>query len=143
MLFDTIKKEDKDLVFIYTTCATRDEARALGFSALNEKLAVCTDYWPVESIYPWNGVIEDIEQYMVILTTQKSLSEKLFKFIMSLHQYNIPMIAEAAVKIKNPAYALWAQNIIADMTTEYISMEEKKKRDEYEAEGNFHPGRLK
>jgi periplasmic divalent cation tolerance protein len=142
MIFDPLKKEEKELIFLYTTCPTRDEARAIAFAAVKEKLVVCCDYWAVDSIYPWNGVLEDIDQYMLLLTTTKGLSDKLYKFILSMHSYSIPMIAESPIKIKNPAYTLWGQNIIKD-TTDYISMEEKKKKDAYEAEGNFHPGRLK
>jgi uncharacterized protein involved in tolerance to divalent cations len=142
MIFDPLKKEEKELVFMYITCATRDEARTISFAALKQKLIVCADYWVIESIYPWNGVVEDIDQYMLLLTTKKSLSDKLYAFVLSMHSYGIPMIAESPIKMKNPAYTLWGHNTIKE-TKEYISKEEKKKRDEYEAEGNFHPGHLK
>jgi hypothetical protein len=35
MLFETVSKESKDIVFIYTTCSGIEEARAIGLSAIN------------------------------------------------------------------------------------------------------------
>jgi len=142
MILDTLLKDEKRLVFIYTTCSDSKEARSLGFAALEEKLAICADFWPIESIYPWNGVIQDADQYMLVLTTQKDLSDKLIRFILGIHSYKIPVISESGAKIRNPAYSLWAERTLAS-NSDYISRDEARKRQKFEEEDGYHPGKLK
>lgn len=142
MLYDTIKKEDSDLVFIQTNCATREEARSMAYGALIEKLAVCTDYWPIESFYPWQGVIEDVQQYMLVFTTKKGTLDALVAFIHNVHSYEIPMIAQVPISMRNQAYDTWALNEFS-YNGSYLSYEEKQKKDEFTAEDGFHPQKLK
>lgn len=133
MLVEKLDKNKKDLVFIYTTCTNRDEARSLGLSAVNNHLAVCADFWLIESVYPWNGVVQDVDQYMLVCTTQRELGEKLIKFILSIHSYSIPVISESGAQNKNPAYALWADKTLWSQDG-FISEHEdimRKKSDEY------------
>ncbi|MGY4884894.1 MAG: divalent cation tolerance protein CutA, partial [Nanobdellota archaeon] len=43
------------MVFIYTTCATQEEAKSLAKLIIDKKLGACVDYWPINSIYNWQG----------------------------------------------------------------------------------------
>lgn len=98
--------------FVYTTCGSKEEARSIGLACINEHLAVCADFWPIESIYPWQGVIENTEQYMLALTTQASLAEKLAPFILSLHSYTTPMVSTVDISKMNSDYRFWAQKTL-------------------------------
>lgn len=130
------------MVFVYTTCADLKEAKYLSYSAIEEKLAICADFWPVESIYPWQGVVQDVEQYMIIFTTEKSLSEKLAGFISGLHSYSVPMVAECDTAFTNPAYAVWADKVLRSKD-DFISPEEINRKQIEADEDGYHPGRLK
>jgi uncharacterized protein involved in tolerance to divalent cations len=85
MLYEKIDKSDKDIVFVYTTCPSVQEARDIGLSAVNQKLAISADYWIINSIYPWSNVIQEGEQYMLMFATQKGLSDTLMKHIEKEH----------------------------------------------------------
>jgi periplasmic divalent cation tolerance protein len=139
----TDKSTSDTMVFVYTTCADKAEARHLSYSAVAEKLAICADFWPIDSIYPWKGVVQDVGQFMVIFTTKKSLSSKLASFVGGLHSYTVPMIAECDIAFTSPAYMIWADRVLNDFSKDYISQEEAdKKQTEYKEDG-YHPGKLK
>jgi dephospho-CoA kinase len=140
MLLDKIDKESKEIVFVYTTCLSVEEARAIGFSAIEEKLAISADYWMVDSIYPWKDVIQDINQYMIMLVTTKILSEKLIKHIETKHSYNIPMIVRSDISMATPPYFLWVENTLANKGKYITETEAQIKRKEEE---EYHYDRLK
>jgi uncharacterized protein involved in tolerance to divalent cations len=142
MIAEKVEHESKNIVFIYTTCQSIDEARSIGLSVIDEKLAISADYWPIGSIYPWHGVIQDVEQYMLMLTTQKFLSEKLIKSVGAMHSYSTPMITRLDTALINPTYTFWADSTLHEREA-YITEEEKQKRDEYEEEDGYHYGKLK
>lgn len=139
----TEKSTQDKIVFVYTTCRDKAEARHLSYSSVAEKLAICSDFWPIESIYPWQGVIQDVSQYMVIFTTKKSLSTKLASFVGGLHSYSVPMIAECDTAFTSSAYMIWADRVLNDFSKDYISKEEAQKKQIQEEEDGYHPGKLK
>lgn len=142
MLLEEVKKGTKDIVFIYTTCPSLEEARSISLSAIKEKLAASADFWEMNSVYPWQGVIQDVFQYMLMLTTDKELSDKLVKFVEGMHPYSVPMVAKLDTNLVNSNYKFWVDNILnskGDYITEY-----DKKIKERDDEGNgYHYGKLK
>ncbi len=123
MIVEKVDTISKEVVFVYTTCPSIEQAKSMGLSAINEKLAACIDFWVIGSIYPWQGVIEDVEQYMLMFTTEKGLAEKLMKFVAGLHPYTTPMIARMDTAVMNPTYTFWVDTTLSS-TEEYISEEE-------------------
>ena len=142
MLVEKVNNAPKEIVFVYTTCSSIEEARSIGLSAIEEKLAISADYWLISSVYPWHGVIQDVEQYMLMLTTQKPRSDKLIKFIGGMHSYSTPMITRLDTAMMNPTYTFWVEDTLSNHEG-YISEEERKKREEYEQEDGYHFGKLK
>lgn len=78
-IVEKIDIKTKDIVFVYTICSNAEEARSLGISSVQEKLAISADYWIINSIYPWQGVLQEVGQYMLMLSTLKELSKNLIK----------------------------------------------------------------
>ena len=142
MIAEKVEHESKNIVFVYTTCQNADEARSIGLSAISEKLAISADYWAIGSIYPWHGVLQDVDQYMLMLTTQKFLSEKLVKFVGAVHSYSTPMITRLDTALMNPTYTFWADSTLSGHEA-YITEEEKLEREEYDEEDGYHYGKLK
>jgi periplasmic divalent cation tolerance protein len=142
MLVEKIHTEDKNLVFIYTTCTDRNEARIIGLSCIRERLAVSADFWAINSIYPWQNVIQDVDQFMLVLTTQKILSQRLMKFIEGIHSYAVPVIAESDIQVATQAYKFWIEQTLENNTA-FLTTEEYEKQETLAEEGVFHPGQLK
>jgi len=139
MIIETMEKEGKNIIFVYTTCSSLEEAKDIGFSAVNEKIAISADYWLVNSIYPWKGVIQEGDQYMLLIATQKSRSEELIKHIETRHSYEVPVIAIFKSIMTSQMYGFWVDNTLTNKD-KYISETEAEAKNQ--AEG-YHYSRLK
>jgi len=124
-IFQRVEKGADDIVFVYTICGSIEEARSMGYSSVQEKLAISMDYWVIHSIYPWQNVIQEIDQYMLMFSTQKDLSDKLVKHLESEHSYKIPMIAKCNIAMTNLPYSLWVNDIL-DSDEKYETLAEIK-----------------
>lgn len=113
-LFEKIEKGEDDIVFVYTICGSTDEARSMGYSSIQEKLAISMDYWVINSMYPWQGVLQEVDQYMAMFSTTKILSKKLVKHLEAEHPYKIPMIVVCSTNMTNLPYSLWVGNTLKD-----------------------------
>jgi periplasmic divalent cation tolerance protein len=100
------------MVFVYTTCATSEEAEALGELIVREKLGACIDFWPISSVYHWEGDLRKISQIMIIVTTFESKLETLNDLISQHHSYSTPLIAGVDVRRINRAYKEWVMEEI-------------------------------
>lgn len=135
-MLEKIEKESKDIVCVYTTCSSKDEAMNLGRTLIKEKLAISLDYWFINSMYPWEGVIRETNQYMLMFSTQRILSEKLIKHIESIHSYTIPVITMCDTSMTNKQYGFWAESLLINKD-EYLTEKEfkiKKNKEEYSYE---------
>lgn len=142
MIVEMTKKELKNLVFIYTTCSSKEEASSIALQSINNKLAICADYWPIESIYPWKGVVQQVEQYMLMLSSENHLSDELIKFVDQIHSYTTPMIAMCEVSKVNYPYKFWMESLLLNKD-KYLSEEEAKLKKIEDEEGVYHYGKLK
>ncbi|MEK7072352.1 MAG: divalent-cation tolerance protein CutA [Patescibacteria group bacterium] len=95
------------MVFIYTTCATSEEAERLGKLILEQKLGACIDYWPIHSMYNWKGEYKKISEMMLIIATFESKLETVNDLISNHHSYSTPLIAGVDVRRINRAYKEW------------------------------------
>ena len=107
-----IEKGGEDIVFVYTICGNMEEARSMGYSAIREKLAISMDYWLINSIYPWQCVIHELSQYILMFSTHKDISNTLMKHIEAEHSYSVPMITRCLTDITNIPYSLWVENTL-------------------------------
>lgn len=142
MLLDTIEKGAKNIVFVYTTCRDWEEAHAIGLAAIEGKLAVASDFWEMSSIYPWHGVIQDVNQHMLMLTTEMDKSDELIKFIGGMHSYTTPMITRLDTALMNPTYRFWVEDTLRGKGG-YMTKEEVKAKQELEDDNGYHFGKLK
>ena len=62
-----------ETLFVYVTCADLDEARRIGRALVEERLAACVNIRPHETIYRWQGSVEQgTEAGMLAKTTAAS-----------------------------------------------------------------------
>jgi uncharacterized protein involved in tolerance to divalent cations len=132
MLFEKVEKNEKDIVFVYTTCGGLEEAREIGLSAVEEKLAISADYWIINSIYPWKNFIQEIDQYMIMFATEEPLSGKLIKHIEVSHTYNVPMIVKCCTSMANPAYLFWVNTTLSSNGRYDKEIQKEVKNEQYQ-----------
>lgn len=80
---------DKRLVL--TTASSEEEARKIARTLVDRRLAACVNIVPkIESIYRWQGKVEEAQEYLLLVKTRQALFEKLRDAIRELHSYEVP-----------------------------------------------------
>lgn len=83
-------------------CSSRKEAKELASQLINLKLAACANILgPINSIYKWDGKIQDDEEYVLILKSTELLAEQLSNKLEELHSYDCPCILALDSKANN------------------------------------------
>ncbi|MFH1608499.1 MAG: divalent cation tolerance protein CutA [Patescibacteria group bacterium] len=101
------------MVFIYTTCATSEEANNLGKLIINKKLGVAVDFWLVDSMFRWKKEFVEVPQVMMMISTFESKIKTINDLISQNHSYSTPLIAGVDVRRINRAYKEWMMEEVA------------------------------
>jgi periplasmic divalent cation tolerance protein len=81
------------VVIIYSTVGDINDARRIAHKLVEEQLVACVNIIPrIESVYRWEGKIEDDEECVLIAKTVDKNVKKTIKRIKSLHTYELPDI---------------------------------------------------
>ncbi|HSX25735.1 MAG TPA: divalent-cation tolerance protein CutA [Chlamydiales bacterium] len=91
------------MIYIFWTCRNREEAKKIIFGLLDKHLIACASIFPeIESIYRWEGKIEEGKEVKVIL-------EPICSYILEKGSYEIPEILQVDVLKGNPRYLSWVK----------------------------------
>jgi periplasmic divalent cation tolerance protein len=101
------------LLTIFMTASNRDEARAIARALVEERLAACCNIaGDVESIYRWEGKVEEAREVLVIIKTTQERFPALEQRIRELHSYDVPEIIAMPVTAGSEAYLRWAEESV-------------------------------
>ena len=92
---------------IYITTKDEEEAKRIGKTLVEEKLAACINIHPVKSIYRWGGGIEEEEETALLVKTKAELADEVIERVKELHSYEVPCIVSLPIEKGNPAYLKW------------------------------------
>ena len=83
-----------DIVFLYVTAPGDDVARQIGRILVDQKLAACVNiHAPMQSIYEWEGNIENETEVPLIVKTTAAQSDAARDAIIACHPYDEPCVA--------------------------------------------------
>ena len=78
---------------VYTTVGNIQDARKIAQTLVEEQLVACVNIIPsVESVYSWEGKIENDEELVLIAKTTDDNVKKTIQRIKKLHSYELPDI---------------------------------------------------
>lgn len=93
---------------VLTTTATVEQARELGRTLVDERLAACATIVPaVESIYRWRGEIETSGEALLLLKTDVKHLEGLRARLLAMHSYEVPESLVLPVESGSEGYLKW------------------------------------
>ena len=97
-----------DIVSVYATFGSDEEARRIARNAVEEGLAACANILaPCHSIYRWQGKIEEAAEVPVLFKTGADTAAKLVARIVELHGYDVPAAVVWPIARTLPDYAQW------------------------------------
>jgi len=96
-----------DILLVYVTCADMAEARVIGRTLVAEQLAACVNLRTHETIYAWQGAIEQGEEIGLLAKTTRNTYPALQRRVQQLHSYALPCIVAIDVVAGLPGYLDW------------------------------------
>lgn len=103
----------------YITTPNEESAKKLARDVISNKLAACVNIIPnIQSIYEWDGRInEDLEYLMMIKTTTENVNE-LSTFVRDNHPYSVAEVISVKIDNGNPPYLDWVIKSVKKPNTE-------------------------
>jgi periplasmic divalent cation tolerance protein len=97
-----------EYIQVITALETKEDARTVANEVVGKRLAACAQIiGPITSTYWWEGIVEESEEWLLVMKTQKGLYEELEKAIKNMHFYEVPEILAMPVVAGNPDYLSW------------------------------------
>jgi periplasmic divalent cation tolerance protein len=97
-----------DYRLVLTTTGSQEEARTIARELIERRLAACVNIIPmVESIYRWEGAVEQAEECLLAVKTQNALFEPLRDAIIELHSYDVPEVISLQIDDGSAGYLRW------------------------------------
>ena len=94
--------------FVYMTAGSPEEARSIGRTLVEERLAACVNILDgMNSLYWWEGAVQDEQETVLIAKTRAELLERLTERVKALHSYSCPCVVALPIEGGNPAFLQW------------------------------------
>ena len=101
-------KKETEYIQIFTTTDKRENAQDIARGIVEKRLAACVQIvGPITSSYWWDDNIEESEEWLLIMKSQKNLYKGLEEAIRGIHTYEVPEILALPVIAGNQGYLDW------------------------------------
>ena len=94
-------------VIIVSTYPNKKSISKIANALVKNKTIACVNILKIDSIYSWNGKIQNSPEYIAIFKTVTKNKTKLKKVIAETHPYDVPEIAQIDVTSINKSYLNW------------------------------------
>ena len=99
-------------IIIYVTHEDKEQAIKVAEHIVKKKLAVCTNIFPIESMYWWDDKIEHSPEYRLTLKTFDNLFPEIEEIVIREHPYDVPEIIAVAISHVSDSYKSWMEEEI-------------------------------
>lgn len=97
-----------EALLVITTLPDTETARALAAQLVEQRLAACVNILaPCQSVYRWEGKLEDAEEVPLLVKTSAARYAALEEAIRAYHPYELPEIVAVRIDKGLPAYLAW------------------------------------
>ena len=104
---------------VYMTAGSVEEARAIGASLVERRLAACVNILPgMLSQYRWEGSVQTDEEAVLIAKTRDDLVDALTGHVREIHSYDCPCVVALPIGGGNPEFLQWIAGETAEAEPE-------------------------
>lgn len=97
-----------EYVIVLTTLPADADGAGLGRTLVEERLAACVNLLPpMESVFRWEGQIEQDREQQVIMKTSRARLAALWERLRELHPYEVPEFVVVSILDGSDAYLRW------------------------------------
>ena len=92
---------------VYVTVKEMSEASKIARHLVERRLIACANMFPIISVYPWWGKVEEGEEVAMIMKTRSSLVDEVIKEVQKVHTYEVPCIVSYKMEKGLQGYLDW------------------------------------
>ncbi|MEO2240929.1 MAG: divalent-cation tolerance protein CutA [Euryarchaeota archaeon] len=100
-------------MLVYSTAGDREEAKRIARRLIEEGLAACVNLWPIESVYEWEGEVEEDEEVALLVKTTAERAERVVRRIVELHSYDVPAVLVIPVLGGHGEFLEWVREQVS------------------------------
>ncbi|MGH7871469.1 MAG: divalent-cation tolerance protein CutA, partial [Candidatus Binatia bacterium] len=98
----------QEFIVVYVTAGSPEEGEKLARTLVEERLAACVNrIKSIQSVFRWQGQVEQSEEELLIIKSRKELFPALEKRVRELHSYAVPEVIALPLIAGSPAYLGW------------------------------------
>lgn len=106
------------LLMAFTNCGSREEADRIAHWLVEQELAACVNILPaVQSVYRWQGKLEQAEEVTLLIKTSARQLETIKTVLPEQHSYELPELCAVEIRDGLPAYLNWVHENLSDDIT--------------------------
>ncbi len=99
---------------IYTTVPDIDTARRIAGEMIEKRLAACANILPAhESIYWWEGAVQNETEHVLVFKTSAEKLEALEKAFITAHPYDVPCFVALPIEKGHNPFLMWIKSQLA------------------------------
>ena len=103
-----------DKLLVLTTAGSENEALTIADTLVERKLAACVNIIPrIQSVYRWEGKIEQAEEYLLLIKTVKAREDQVRAAIRELHAYDLPECIAIPIESGSAEYLKWLSDSVS------------------------------
>jgi len=100
-----------ECMLVLCTCPDQATAKVIATAILEERLAACVNRVPgIQSLYRWQGHIEEDEEVLLLIKTTAECFERLEKAISKRHPAELPEIVGVCLSNGSKDYLDWIRS---------------------------------
>ena len=103
-----------DYLVVLVTAESEAQARRIARRLLQNKLAACVNFVPMESMFLWQGAIQEEEEVLMIIKTTTEMFDELMSAVKSLHTYDTPEIIGMPIVMGATDYLKWITDEVGE-----------------------------
>lgn len=97
-----------DKRIVLTTAGSHEEAIKIARALVERQLAACVNIVArVESVYRWEGKVEEAEEFLLFVKTTESAAVRVQEAIRELHSYDLPESIVLPIMAGSDLYLEW------------------------------------
>lgn len=101
-------RQNATYIIVLVTASSREEAEKIAHTLLEERLIACANIvGPVQSLFWWQGKIDNAQEHLIIMKTRKDLFAKIAERVKALHSYQTPEIIALPITEGSKDYLKW------------------------------------
>ena len=98
-------------IAVMTTTDSLEEAKRIAHVLVERRLAACAQVSPIESVYVWQGEVQEATEYRLFIKTRDDRYAEVESAICELHSYDLPAVYSIDLSHVYPPYADWVAGL--------------------------------